>query len=587
MSRNNALSSTETNNSNASGPKIKHHNVVRPPQLDTDATYSKFLEWRNSYNDYAMLQKINELPLDIQRADFRCCLTEQMKLHLKCAIGINEDSDLTVVEIMDQIQKYLRQKRNVALDRVAFDERKQHKGETFDEFFVDIKKLSIESDFCEQCYEQRLTTKIMSGIASQEVRQKLLAFNPFPSLQDVVDVCRSEESASKDSQALHKKAHIDHVKCPPKLQQTDRKDNKPCIRSGYKFHKNGTCPAIKSRCRYCNLIGHWDKMCLKKPKSDQASHSIPKNDHAAHKTDHKSVKAFKVADVKSKTSTPTIEILCKPKGLSKFQRINCIPDTGAEISICGENILKQLKINEDDLLHEYDEKLVAANNTEIETLGKISLKMQLNQRSTVEDIIVCKNQDSFLLSWQVCKNLGIIPQNFPKPIQKIQVECIRNVDKLKQELIEEFSDVFNIQEELPVMLGEPMQIHLQENAKPYAVHVARQIPFLVQDEMKKELDDMVARNIIRPLGDEPSQWCHPMVVVPTSKGGVRICVDLTKLNKCIDRPSYSAKTPREAVTAIDNKAKYFSTFDAKNGYWQLPLEECSQPLTTFITPYGR
>ena len=105
----------------------------------------------------------------------------------------------------------------------------------------------------------------------------------------------------------------------------------------------------------------------------------------------------------------------------------------------------------------YDEKLVAANNTEIETLGKISLKMQLNQRSTVEDVIVFKNQDSFLLSWQVCKNLEIIPQNFPKPIQKIQVECIRDVDKLKQELIEEFSDVFNSQEELTVMLGEPMQ----------------------------------------------------------------------------------------------------------------------------------
>ena len=114
------------------------------------------------------------------------------------------------------------------------------------------------------------------------------------------------------------------------------------------------------------------------------------------------MKAFKVADVKSKTSTPTIEILCKLKGLSKFQRINCIPDTGAEISICGENILKQLKINEDDLLHEYDEKLVAANSTEIETLGKISLKMQLNQRSTVEDIIVCKNQEILFYSRGRC-----------------------------------------------------------------------------------------------------------------------------------------------------------------------------------------
>ena len=53
-------------------------------------------------------------------------------------------------------------------------------------------------------------------------------------------------------------------------------------------------------------------MFLKIPKSDQASHSIPKPDHAAHKIDHKFVKSFKVADVKSKTPTPTIEKLCKP-----------------------------------------------------------------------------------------------------------------------------------------------------------------------------------------------------------------------------------------------------------------------------------
>ena len=40
-------------------------------------------------------------------------------------------------------------------------------------------------------------------------------------------------------------------------------------------------------------------------------------------------------------------------------------------------------------------------------------------------------------------------------------------------------------------------------------------------------------------------------------------------------------------TSIVAGAKRFSKLDAKNGYWQIPLEEESQLLTTFSTPFGR
>ena len=34
-------------------------------------------------------------------------------------------------------------------------------------------------------------------------------------------------------------------------------------------------------------------------------------------------------------------------------------------------------------------------------------------------------------------------------------------------------------------------------------------------------------------------------------------------------------------------AQHFSKLDAKNGYWSIPLDEGSQLLTTFHTPFGR
>ena len=33
--------------------------------------------------------------------------------------------------------------------------------------------------------------------------------------------------------------------------------------------------------------------------------------------------------------------------------------------------------------------------------------------------------------------------------------------------------------------------------------------------------------------------------------------------------------------------RYFSTLDARSGYWQIPLDEDSSKLTTFNTPFGR
>ena len=77
-----------------------------------------------------------------------------------------------------------------------------------------------------------------------------------------------------------------------------------------------------------------------------------------------------------------------------------------------------------------------------------------------------------------------------------------------------------------------------------------------------------------------------MVVVPKTNGRVRICVDLTQLNRSVCRE-------RHILPAIDQilaqlvGATVFSKLDANSGFWQVPLASDSALLTTFITPFGR
>ena len=68
---------------------------------------------------------------------------------------------------------------------------------------------------------------------------------------------------------------------------------------------------------------------------------------------------------------------------------------------------------------------------------------------------------------------------------------------------------------------------------------------------------------------------------------MRICVGLMKLNKWVKRPYYPMRTPAQVLDRLPADAKYFCILDAKNGYFQLELDEESRPLTCFITTFGR
>ena len=138
-----------------------------------------------------------------------------------------------------------------------------------------------------------------------------------------------------------------------------------------------------------------------------------------------------------------------------------------------------------------------------------------------------------------------------------------------------------------MMPGEQFHISLTEDARPFCVTTPHSIPFAYREKLK-EIDLLIDQGIITPV-TEPTDWCAPIVVAP-KKGTdrIRMCMDLSKLNKFVRRERYPSVTPAEAVTDIHHsQAKVFTVFDALKGYHQCPLDEQSQHLTTFITPFGR
>lgn len=67
---------------------------------------------------------------------------------------------------------------------------------------------------------------------------------------------------------------------------------------------------------------------------------------------------------------------------------------------------------------------------------------------------------------------------------------------------------------------------------------------------------MVAQGIIPPAGGaDPPPWCHPLVAVAKSKGGVRITTDLSKLDSQVSRPTHPSPMPFAAFRSADPKAR--------------------------------
>ena len=120
--------------------------------------------------------------------------------------------------------------------------------------------------------------------------------------------------------------------------------------------------------------------------------------------------------------------------------------------------------------------------------------------------------------------------------------------------------------------------------QPSALGTSRRVPIPLMKAVKEELTRMEDQGVIAKV-NEPTDWCAGMVVVPKKNGKVRICVDLTKLNRSVKRERHPMPAVEQILAQIAG-AKVFTKLDANLGFWQIPLSVESALLTTFITPFG-
>ncbi|XP_041362849.1 uncharacterized protein K02A2.6-like [Gigantopelta aegis] len=123
-------------------------------------------------------------------------------------------------------------------------------------------------------------------------------------------------------------------------------------------------------------------------------------------------------------------------------------------------------------------------------------------------------------------------------------------------------------------------------AVPPVKHPPRQVPVHVQSAYKDELNKLQELGILQEVQNEYTPWVNSTVVTSKPNGSIRLCLDPRDLNKAIKRNPYYVRTIDDVIPKVSG-ATHFSILDARNGYWQVDIDEESSKLCTFNTPWGK
>ena len=558
--------------------------------------------WKCRWEDFERLAQLTKKDQDSQMAILRSCLSDET-LKVVLNLSLDEEKKNVTKEVIAALQEYANGQINTVIERRNFNQRTQKSGESFDDFFTDLKSLVQTCNFCDNCQNSLIRDRIVVGLQDADIIERLLVEKDL-SLLKAADICRAEEAAKRhrtditgDSVAgacaMSRYKHDKSDKKGKKHGQgknpkhkgnksNETGNNYSCQDCTRQHSAKAKCPATKSVCAACGKVGHWAK-------------SKHHTDKAVPPTNTSGIGLI-LASVTSK-SAPQVDVIVAGR-VANGAQVKATPDSGAERTACGLKTLQQLGIDPDNL-RDPSITLKAADDHEITQLGEFDVTFRCGNYSVNDTVHVVPNTKDMLLSWYTARDLGFLPKNYPaQQLNRAAPDCHvsqtsaapmaqPNADTVTaQDLIDEFPTVFD--GVIRTMPGEEFHIQLEEDALPFCVKTPRTIPYAYRDKLKSELDKMVANGVIVPV-TEPTPWCAPIVVAPKKDSDdIRLCVDLSKLNKFVKRERYQSPTPHEAVADIaSSQARVFTKLDALSGYHQCPLAKESQPLTTFITPFGR
>ena len=536
----------------------------QPAEFDFSSP-NKWEDWRDRFYRFRLANKLNKETGEVQISSLIYSMGIEAENIFK-SFNLSADDSKNFDTVIESFNNHFIPKKNVIHERAKFHQRQQQKGETTESFIRSLYELADNCNFGTDKNE-RIRDTIVVGLRDKMLSTKMQLHEDLTldkavtmarqsemvksqvrdqvgtSASDDIDEVRGARAKRHQGRQITPSYHNDrrNYRQPSFTRKPQQQDPSLCTKCNRNHGKY--CPATGKVCRRCKKKNHFEICC----KTSQVREIIDNQD-----SDSDSEKSYFLNSIEQEISEPwNINLnICKSNVSFKI-------DTGADVTTMSEPTYKLLKKRPP---LSKSKSVLKSPGGQVDCKGYFIAETYMKGQKYLFRIYVIGGKDqSNLLSRGTATSMKLI----------------QRIDEIPKGI---FSHTGLID-------CEPVKIKLKPDAIPYCVTTARRIPFPLLPKVEKELNSMIDDGIIEKV-NEPSDWCAPIVPVVKPSGAIRICVDLKKLNESVKReffmlPNIDDISPNLAGMSV------FSKLDASKGYFQLPLNEESSKLTTFITPFGR
>ena len=535
-------------------------------------------------------------------------ITEDKKKAIKIKIASGDEgmrrimnSGMTTTEqdIPERIWELLESEVDAAVKvsfrvhRLEFNNIRQNPDETTQQFISRLREKAHKCNFNQEELSERIIEMVILSTPHEDLRKTLLTTEKGFKVSDVIEKAREYEAilASKDMlQAINinkqekENQTVDAIRKKSNNFGYGTTKRRKCFNCGLN-HPPRSCPAFKDKCHNCGKPGHWAKLCRsripeegRKMKQHELALDEDENEEITTVFHSLNISNMETNEKDNKNSNEAfiqLDILHE----NETKKIRLKIDTGAAGNTLPLRTLNQMYPKGNGKIQpEQNIKLTSYSGNEIKCLGSILLNIKKSNQHQFakEKFYIVDVSGPAILGLPTSRKLDIVNINIES--LKYEETPITSVNQLKEMFPSQFDRVGKVKE--------PAKLYLKEDAVPHC-DAPRKVSIHLKPKIKHQLKEMENQDIIRKLDvNEHSDWCSSLVYVTKDDGNLRICLDPKKLNKSLKRVPHKIPTTEE-INPIFAEATVFSKLDAKAGYWNIPLDEDSQLLTTFRTPFGR
>jgi len=523
--------------------------------------------------------------------------------------------------IWNKFEEQLRPTENFRICRLKMRQYAQRQDESLDEFVNRCRLMALKCQFPEQELHEQVIMAVVASTPIPEFQNELLKKAKGFTIEELLALGRTYEAAAAHSQAI-KRLQPEGLSSSTSSDVSVGAMSKECRYCGRSHAYNrDACPALRSTCTKCKKIGHWAIKChagvqkgrydetrpRSRPRSKQRRwsrsrsrsrpHSRSRSVHRFKRPDRKSLHESHAVDdevVESFESLTFNEVTgsnCNDEAYATLNiklprapaqhKLRLKVDTGAPRNTLPLRLYREMfpdnidrngnprsRTNSNTRLYTYGDQ-------ELKQYGTVTIPCQYKNSEWSDQVFfIVDVQGPGLLSLKASTTMGIVKLNCSVRVSSRPV--INSVEDLKVSFPGQFDKIGCM----------PGKVHLVVDPDvPPHIDPPRKTPIALKDTIKKELDVMEQQGVIRKV-TEPTEWVSSLVYSKKKDGSLRMCLDPRHLNQALKRPHY--KTPTlEELNHKFARSQYFSKLDAKAGYWSVQLDEESQPITTFQTPFGR